>query len=260
MEKNEKIIAIVFSVMAILLVLPIIGAAGLTATWQSKGATGLNYSNLTTSFTYNCTVSNKHVTNVTIYANKTTSVMNPLQSFANTSVAQTAWTGIVSIQAADDGSNQNLTCYVRNSTANAYSSEKGAWHVRLDSTNPVCNISVAHGNIAYKTLQTVTWASSDVLARRLTSVDVNGPGAQTTMTSTTASRTLDMGSNATKYSGSWVANMTVTDWSGNSCTASTTFKTYLPSGEEEPQAAGAETNWLLLIIVGIVLYLIFKKK
>ena len=261
MEKDEKIIAIVFSVMAILLVMPMISAAAISATWNPT--TVGNYSNLTTSFSYNCTVSNHKATNVTVYANKTTSVMNPLQSFANTSASQTAWTGTVSIQAADDGSNQNLTCKAQNATATAYSNEKTASRIRLDSTNPVCNITRLHSNVAFAGLQTVTWASSDVLARRLTSVDVNGPGKQTTMTSTAASRTLEMGSNETKYTGSWTANMTVTDWSGNSCTSSTTFKSYLPTGEvdEEPQAAGQGNNNLLLFIIGaIVLYLIFKKK
>lgn len=263
MKKNEKIIAIVFSVMLILTLLPIVSAAAISATWNPT--TVGNYSNLSTSFSFNCTVSAHKATNVTVYANSTAGVMNPLQSFANTTASQTAWTGTVSIQAADDGSNQNLTCKAQNATATGYSNEKTASRIRLDSTNPTCSISVAHTNIAYKTLQSVTWAGADATAIRLTSVDVNGPGAQTTIQSTTASRTLDMGSNATKYVGSWTANMTTTDWSGNSCTASTTFKSYLPSGDDEEVAAQADqttqnNKMIWLVIIGIVLYFVFKKK
>ena len=262
MEKDEKIIAIVFSVMAILLVIPIISAAALSATWNAAGATGLNYSNLTGSFTYNCTVSAHKATNVTVYANKTTGVMNPLQSFANTSASQTAWTGTVDIQAADDGSNQNLTCKAQNATVTAYSAEKSAIRVRLDSTSPGCNVSRLHSTVAFAGLQTITYYSSDVLARRLTTVDVNGPGKQVTITLTAQNGPVELKSNDTKYIGSWTANMTVTDWSGNSCTDSATFKTYLPDGEidEEPQPAAGGNNILLLIIAAIVLYFIFKKK
>jgi len=258
--ENRNLLIAIFFLIAILMIVPLISAAGLTSTWNSKGATGLNYSNLTTSFTFNCTSSNKAVTNVTIYANKTTGVMNPLQSYANTSVAQTAWTGTVSIQAADDGSNQNLSCYVRNSTANAYSNEKGAWHVRLDSTSPGCNITILHPTIAWKGLQTITYASSDVLARRLTTVDINGPEDQTTTTVTAQSRTVELGSNDTKYTGSWTVNMTVTDWSGNSCTDSKTFKSYMP-GKEPPSEPTKDSSTILIIIVlAIVAWFIFGRK
>ncbi|MDO8661294.1 MAG: hypothetical protein Q7K43_05375, partial [Candidatus Woesearchaeota archaeon] len=261
MEKNEKIIATIFVGMLVLALLPVISAAALTVTIGAPA----NYTNASTSFSYSCTTSAARVKNISVYANSTAGVMNLLQVFTNVSALQTKWNGTVSIQAADDGSNQNISCYADNTTARTYSNEKGSWHVRLDSTNPSCNISVAHNNIAYKTLQTVTWASSDVTARRLTSVDVNGPGVQTTIQSTAASRTLDMGSNATKYSGSWVANMTVTDWSGNSCTSSTTFKSYMPDGvtaeEEAQQAATTQNNGAIWLLIGaVVLYFIFKKK
>lgn len=262
MEKNEKKIAIVFSVvLTLLLVIPFMDAAALTVTMGAPA----NYTNASTSFSYSCTTSAAAVRNITVYANSSAGVMNALQVFTNVSALQTKWNGTVSIQAADDGSNQNISCYANNGTATAYTSETGSWHVRLDSTNPSCNISVAHGNIAYKGLQSVIWASSDVTARRLTSVDVNGPGRQTTMQSTEASRTLEMGSNETGYIGSWTANMTVTDWSGNSCTASTTFKSYLPDGEDEEALAAesekAQNNKVLWLLIGaVVLYFMFKKK
>lgn len=260
MEKTKQIVLATIVIVA-MLVLPLINAAAISVTWNPKGGI-TNYTNQSTSFAYNCTTSVHGVRNVTVYANNSASVMNALQVFTNTSVAQTAWTGIVSIQAADDGSNQNISCFAQNRTlASVYSKEILGRNVRLDSTNPVCNITKLHSTIAYAGLQTVTYYSSDVLARRLTTVDVNGPGKQTTITTTSQNGPIDLKSNDTKYTGSWTANMTVTDWSGNSCTASTTFKSYLPSEEfpEEPKA-GVGTNWLLLIIAGIVLYLIFKKK
>lgn len=266
MKKMENKIGLAtMLVMVMLLVVPMISAAGLTSTWNAKGATALNYTNLTGSFTWNCTATAKAVTNVTIYANSSSGVMNPLQSFANTSANQAAWTGTVTITAADDGSNQNLTCYIRNATAAAYSVEKSAVRIRLDTTAPKCNVSVAHTTIPYKGNQIVSYASSDVLARRTTTLDIDGPGKQTTITVTAATRNVELGSNDTKYTGSWTANMTVTDWSGNSCTDSVTFKTYLADGEiDEEETTVPTTNngkKLLIIaaIVGVIWYLARKK-
>jgi len=263
MENKELPIAILMIAVSLMLVIPAISAAALTSTWNTLGGQG-NYSNLTTSFSFNCTTSAHKVTNVTVYANKTTGVMNPLESFANTSATQTAWTGTVDIQAADDGSNQNLTCKAQNETVTAYSNEKTPSHVRLDSTNPACNISASKPTVAYQGLQTVTYYSSDVLARRLTTVDVNGPGQQTTITVTAQNGPIELASNDTKYVGSWTANMTVTDWSGNSCTGSTTFKTYAgeaPAGQAAQGEAGQRNNTLLLIIGAlVVLWLAFGRK
>lgn len=264
MEKKEIPIAILMLVASLILVIPAISAAALTTTWNTLGGVS-NYSNLTTSFSFNCTTSAHRVTNVTVYANTTAGSMNPLESFANTTgVSQTAWTGTVDIQAADDGSNQNLTCKAQNATVTAYSDQRTASHIRLDSTAPQCNVSVSKSTVAYQGLQKVTYFSSDNLARRLTTVDVNGPGQQSTITVTAQNGPIELASNDTKYVGSWTANMTVTDWSGNSCTGTTTFKTY--AGEavqgEVPEAPAQGKDNTLLLIIGavVVLWLLFGRK
>lgn len=262
--ENKLFLATMLVIATMFLVVPMISAAGLSATWQSKGATGLNYSNLTGSFTYNCTVSAKAVTNVTIYANSTAGVMNPLQSFANTSANQAAWTGTVTITGADDGSNQNLSCYVRNATASAYSNEKGAWHVTLDSTDPTCSILLEHATIPYKGNQIITTASADAVLRKTTVVTIDGPGKQTTITDTSASRAIELGSNDTKYTGTWTVDMTVTDTAGNTCTDSATFKSYLADGDEEDVATPTANDngkklLIVLVLIGVIWYFARKK-
>src|SRR3990167_5784264 len=183
MEDKNLLIATVFLVMTVLVVFPLVNAAAISATWNTLGGTG-NYSNKSASFSFNCTTSAHTVTNVTVYANTTAGSMNPLESFANTSALQTALTGTVDIQAADDGNNQNLSCRAQNATDSAYSNEKTASRVSLDSTSPICNVTILHKTIAFKQGQLITYFSSDALARRATTLDVNGPGLQTTISAT----------------------------------------------------------------------------
>jgi hypothetical protein len=266
MEKNmeNKIGLATILVLAMLFVVPMISAAGLTATWNGGTGYATNYTNATGTFLFNCTVSAKAVTNVTIYANSSSGVMNPLQSFVNTSANQAAWTGTVTITGADDGLNQNLTCYVRNATANAYSSETGAWHVTLDSTDPTCSILLEHTTIPYKGNQIITTASADAVLRKTTVVTIDGPGKQTTITDTSASRAIELGSNDTKYTGTWTVDMTVTDTAGNTCTDSATFKSYLADGDEEEDVATPTTDngkklLIVLVLIGVIWYFARKK-
>jgi hypothetical protein len=269
--KNKLFLATMLVIVAMVLVVPMISAAGLTATWNGGTGYATNYTNATGTFLFNCTVTAKAVTNVTIYANSSSGVMNPLQSFVNTSANQAAWTGTVTITSADDGSNQNLTCYVRNATANAYSSEKGCWHVTLDSTDPTCSILAAHNTIAWKGNQVITTASADALLRKSTVTTIDGPGTQTSITDTSASRSIELGSNETNYIGTWTASILVTDSAGNTCTDSVTFKSYMPGdtpaekqAELDAQLTASEKEksktWMLLIVIGVALWLIFKKK
>lgn len=262
MEKNKNIlVAVIFVAMAMFIIAPLVSAAALSVTWNSPA----NYSNLSTSFTYNCTTSAHNVVNVSVYANSSSGTMNLLQTFTNTSAGQTAWTGTVLIQSADDGNNQNLTCFASNSSAaTAYSDQRTASHISLDSTAPTCSMSLLHNTIAYAGLQKIIYSSSDT-NRRLTTVDVDGPENQVTVTSTNQNGPLELGSSDTKYIGSWTVNMTVSDWAGNTCTdGPDTFKSYLPDGQAQQETTSPQNSGmgivLILVIVGLIWYFVTKKK
>jgi len=270
MEQKQRLMTVVLlgivMLAGVIPFLSFVSAADLTEnlTWNPLGGT-TNYTNHTGSFSFNCTTGKFRVTNLTVYANSSAGIMNALQSFANTTKNQTAWTGTVTITAADDGTYQNLSCYPRNNTADptAYTAENLARDVILDTTAPKCNITILHPTIAYGGLQTITYYSSDALARRLTTLDIDGPGKQTLVSVTAQSRTIELTSNDTKYTGSWTVNMTVTDWSGNSCTDSATFKSYMPDGQGQIPSAptGGNMKGILLIVgLAVLAYFVFGKK
>lgn len=262
MENRNLLIATIFVVMTVLMLVPLVSAAAVSVTWNDAAGIS-NYSNQTTSFTYNCTTSAHNVINVTVYANSSAGVMNPLESFANlTSPAQTAWTGTVDIQSADDGTAQNISCYAQNATVGAYSLEISCHDVMLDSTDPVCNVSVLHPSIAYKGNQKITYYSSDAIEWVSTSLTIDGPGKQTTITATAQNGPIDLGSNDTKYTGDWALAMTVTDRAGNTCTDSATFKSYMPDGlglGEEPDKADNRTI-LIVVVLALLAWMFFGKK
>lgn len=263
--KQNKILLTAILAMFVLAVLPVMSAANITSVWNILPATtAQNGTNATGSFTYNCTTAAMHITNVTVYANSSAGTMNALESFANASPDQTAWTGTVDIQAADDGLNQNLSCYANNATDGVYSDQKTCSAVTLDSTDPICSLVRLSKTIAWKGTQKITWSSSDATSLVSTAVYVDRPESGSTLSYTDTSRTLTLLSQDTKYLGDWTANITGTDRPGNTCTVEVTFKTYMPDGVGEigvpaPKKDTGKTL-LLLLIVGIALYFIFKKK
>lgn len=258
MEQKKTLLTIALLGFVVLALAPLMSA--MSATVNAP----LNYTNHTGSFTYNCTTAALSTLNVTVYANSSAGVMNALQTFTNTSANQTAWTGTVTITAADDGANQNISCYAENATAQAYSAEAGLGGVRimLDTTSPVCNISVEHNVFAYKGNQRIDYYSSDAIERLSTSLTIDGPGSQTTVTATGANGPIEFGSNDTKYTGSWALALTVTDRAGNTCTDTASFKTYLPDGDEDvPAPTDDKTKGIVIIaFIAFVVYFGFIKK
>lgn len=245
------------TVVVITFIVTMVSALSMSTVIQAPG----NNTNHTGSVTYNCTTAALVVLNITIDANSSSGTMTQLGTASNTSVNQTTWEGSVTITSTNDGTGYNISCFADNGTAQAYSAEIGSTGVTLDTTSPLCNITKQHSTFAYKGNQKIIYYSSDAQTRRLTTVDVDGPGNQETITVTAQNGPIDLASNDTKYTGSWTANMTVTDWSGNTaCTASTTFKTYLPDGDGEiPSDRDTGKDLFLLLIVGLVLWYAFKK-
>jgi len=262
--KNQNTMLIVAICIASMLVIPgvIAGTAGTPVLYAP-----LNYTNHTASVTYNCTTLGAgQILNVTIYTNSTAGAMTSLGSEANTSVNQTVWEGSVTITSTNDGINQNISCYADNGTSLVYSEEIAATNIMLDSTDPVCNMSILHPSIAYAGLQTINWFASDAIEWVSSSMVIDGPGSQTTITETCQNGPFELTSTDTKYNGDWTATLTVTDRAGNTCTASETFKSQLLGYDEEygevltvPSKGNGKTL-LILAALGVGAYFVFKKK
>jgi len=258
-NKTKLLLAIVFSVF-VLTVLPAISALTIGVTLYAP----VNYTNHTDTVTYNCTTpAFSQVENVSIYANSSTGTMTLLGSkITNSSVNQSAWEGSVAITSANDGTGYIISCFAENSSVDVYSAEIASTGIMLDSTAPICNISFLHPTIAYAGLQKIDFYSSDVIERVSTSTTVDGPGKQTTITLTDQNGPIELASNDTKYTGTWTVSTTVTDRAGNTCTDSKTFKSYLPDKDGVPITPPVDKGrtLLLLLIVGVIAYFIFKKK
>jgi len=255
MQKQNKLLIAIFSVIAILSVLPMVSAAAITSVINSP----TNYTNATGTMVANCTTSAHIVMNVTFYANSTTSTNHTIGTITNTSADQTAWYNAVMSVAAQDGTDYDVTCYADNGSDQVLSNA----HIGMmfDSTDPICNITREHGNIEWKGTQSITWDSSDAIERVTTAVTIDGPEDQTSLTDADASEVRTLTSQDTKYVGDWNASMVVTDRAGNTCSASTTFKSFYGEVPEEEVPVPIDRKGLLIIggILAVIAYFYFKK-
>ena len=254
--KNKIVLATVLAMVVVFSVM-LVSAGALTSTLYNP----LNNTNHTGTITYNCTTpAFAQAENVTIYINSSTGTMTSLGVIPNSSVNQSVWEGSVAITSTHDGTGYNVTCLAGNESVNAYSAEISATGIMLDSTDPVCNVTLEHPTIAYKGLQTVIYYSSDVIERVSTSLTINGPGSQSTTTHTDANGPIELTSQETKYAGRWELDMTVTDRAGNTCTDSATFKSYIGDKDEEVPTRDSGKTLLFVIIAAVILWLIFGNK
>lgn len=159
----------------------------------------------------------------------------------------------------------NCSGYTDNGTDQEWSlgAATATKRITIDYTAPSCSISAAHKTMAYKNLQEVIFSVSDNVELLNHSVYINGPESQVTLDDLTdASRTWVLSSQDTKYVGDWLANVTAKDWSGNTCNAEATWKTYLgTSPVGAAPTGGISTQAIIGIGIAIVLaYFLFAKK
>jgi len=115
--------------------------------------------------------------------------------------------------------------------------------------------------MAWKGIQQIDWTSTDALSLVSTAVTIDRPGSGADMTYTDANKELTLTSQDTKYVGDWTFTLTATDRAGNTATCSETWKTYLPDGEEwEGEEPSKTPGWLIIVIIGVVIYFVTKKK
>ena len=257
MKQNKILLATILAVF-VLAVLPVMSAA----TTIDSPVTGGNYTG-----TLNVSVGvdangDFNMTNVTCFYNATGGLATSLlvimaNSTPGDLVFENASIGITSLT---DLTTYNISCDVRNLTDLNTTLSKAT--ITFDSTDPLCSLVRLSRTIGWKDTQLITWTSSDALSLDSTAVTIDRPDGGSDLTYTDANRVLTLTSQDTKYVGAWTATIIGTDRADNTCTETVNFKSYLGDGdiwEPEPEKDTGK-NLLLILIVCIVGYFIFKKK
>ena len=257
--KTNKILLATILAMFVLAVLPLMSAA----TTMDMPVAGGNYStplNISVSVDTNGA---DNMTNVTCYYNATggkatTWLVEMLNDSHSDLIFEDA---TIAIDGLTELATYNISCAVYNLTTLNTTVSKAT--ITIDSTDPLCSLVRQSKTIDWKGTQLITWTSSDALSLVSTAVTIDRPEDGADMTYTDANRALTLLSQDTKYVGDWTVTMTGTDRPGNTCTETVTFKSNYGDGETwEPTAPKKDVGKtvLLLLIVGIVAYFIFKKK
>lgn len=247
---------ILITTLILLAVMPLIFAQTMTA----PVANG----NYTKSLAVDITVTSNganNMTNVTCYYNSSGgAATTQFLQILNDSVSDLSFTGTGTL--TTEATTYNISCKIQNGTT--LNSTVSAAGITIDGTNPSCSIKIKSPRIPYKGIQDVTWESADSLSLVSTLVTINRPQSGADMTYTDASRTLTLLSTDTNYWGDWTTTVLATDRTGNTCTGTTTFKSYLPDGDIEEayeQEEKSDLKGLLIVIgIGVGLYFLFKDK
>jgi len=222
---------------------------------------GGNYSSITLSCnsTYNSTESEY---NVTFWGSDSTGVKTTtkIATVGNTSMHQYSFTYVYDISSVTPSRNYNFTCEGKNDSDSG-NSTLSIYNVTLDAVNPICTLDLGHTSLPEKGVQEITWTSSDGLESIATNITIDGPDDFQTISYTDASKKLTLTSQDTKYTGDWTVTLGIYDRADNTCNITQTFKTYLPDGEgRDPTEKTKIPGILIVAVIGLVIYLITKKK
>lgn len=212
-----------------------------------------------------------NMTNVTCYYNQSGGAATTfLTQILNTSAGQSSFTSSPSISSLTDAMTYNVSCSVYNQTGatSTLNSTLSAGSITFDSTIPVCSVSLAYPSISYMGVQTITWGVTDALSLVSGSETITSPsGANNQAYSVTGASTTTISGTQTDESGNWNASIVGTDRSGNTCSASQIFSSYVPGGKQTTTTTSTTgttpvNTQTILIIGGIALlaYFLTKKK
>ncbi len=269
--KNKFLLttSLLFTIVLAILVIPMVSAAN---TLNSPVIYGNYSTTMTVLLTMDANGAATNMSNITCWFNASGGLItekNETTVFVeilNTSKTQLIFTEAVTISGYAEvlaGDGYNISCDIyNNSEANTTVS---AANITFDHTDPACSLNGDHNIIPYKGTILLTWTSSDALSALTTSVTIDGPQDQTTITDTDANDERTLTSQETKYFGDWTVTILATDQAANTCTETYTFKSYLPDGEiweaGEPAVPKDTGRTLLLLgIVGVIIYFAFIKK
>ena len=259
--KNRNIAVIsLFAIVLAILVFPMISAATVMVAPVASG-------NFTTTIALNITTdASNEADNVSCYYNAAGGEATTwLATMVNGSVNDTMFdNATINTASFTDAATYNISCTVYNNTARKAGVERTG--ITIDNTAPSCTLTGDHLTIPYKGTIALTWTSSDTAGLVSTSVVIDGPQTQSTITDTTANKIRTLLSQETKYWGDWTVNITATDRVAKTCVASYNFSSYLPDGVDwiepgEPTAPKDRGKIVLgLLIVGVIIYFAFIKK
>lgn len=261
-EVNMKKYKLLLATIFLLAVLPMVMAA----TTLISPATNTNH---TGTVTLNCTTTVTdcdECLNATFWYNSSGGTTGTLlTTIINDTADDTEfYEASYSISGLTDSTTYNITCRVSNASNVDVDISAANDGITFDSTNPTCSFERNHKTMAWKGVQLVEWTSADALSLISTGVTIDRPEEGADMTYTDANKELTLTSQDTKYLGDWSAKLGAIDRAGNTCNESITWKTYLPDGVgtpgyEEEKAAGIP-GWLMIAVIGLIGYFIFKKK
>ena len=272
MKTNKIVLTTILMAVILMTVIPSVLASGTLEVILNSPKRGNNYTG-TVNFT--ATTNATKLTgsfNVSLICDRLGTTITAadtwLVTVKNTTKSQNLSTSpSVSISGQTDALTWNCSAYADNGSVNGRKWSAAIPVITFDSTAPVCTIEAMKNQIPYKGTIDITWSITDALALKTSHMTVDGPELASLIIDTTATTTRTLLSQETKYVGTWNVNASGTDNSGNVCTlASDTFKTYLPDQvgapeyEEPTEPTGIPSNLLLIGIVIVVLWLIFRKK
>jgi len=282
MQKNKNVLIALIAVF-ILAVFPMVLAA---ATTMTTPITGGNYTTTVSVAITTDATSVVNMSNVSCYYNVTGGAVElnstyKLVEILNTTADQTSFTGSGAV--TTEGHLYNITCFIFNDTT--LNKTISVTAVTIDGTDPIPTLSQEVSTVNMYGVQKLTWSSTDATSEvESTSVTLTSPNTALCPTQTWTD------SSATNYlipdqylacAGTYTVAMTVTDFSGNSASAtSTTFEVNAPGsmggsgvgvgGGGAPVTSGVisgpggkststlswNTIFLIAILIGVIWYFV----
>ncbi|MBU0958385.1 MAG: hypothetical protein KKB31_00425 [Nanoarchaeota archaeon] len=265
--KINKFLGLGLLVMLSLLVVPL-ASAGLTSTLNVPVTRG----NYTSSITWNVTTLMENTKNVTCYYNVTGGPISESNILgvlvANTSANQTTFTGTVDISGYTDAATYNVTCWTRNDSGNVNNISTGdTITITFDSTDPVPTLFVdlsgasqSYGRgLDYSCTTADGIDSSPTETFAVTHPTGDSPASTSLTLQSTTLAFLD-----TDYQGDYVFTCTSTDYTGNVGTSSATVTVdslgRINKISSTTKGFDIGNKWIWLVLIGLGIYLIAKKK
>ncbi|CAK0757070.1 putative Ig-like domain-containing protein [Azospirillaceae bacterium] len=272
MEKMKKNLGILAVVLLTVLAIQFVSAVAPVIAITSP-VTFTNYSTtMSVAITNTLVNSTDGKYNVTLYCNKsgggTTNITAHLiTTIWNATAFASSFTKTVTLTGSQDGINWNCSAFADNGTQTAAGtgwSVASIKNITFDSTSPVCSISKTYPTIHKDGPQTVTWSVTDALSLLSNSEAITRPSPGSQITDANAVATYTWNQANTSYLGTWYLNAYGIDMAGNTCNATTTFLVDQAGGTVTVPGTTTGTNntktILILAGIGLVLWLVFKKK
>lgn len=270
----KKVITILIGIVALLSLLSLASAA-VTLNTPLAGT------NWTGTINFNCTKglddAPVNVTNVTLWYNTTGGETGTMLASSKINGFPTANNSIhlylsgISVSSLSNLATYNFSCRAENATSIVWST--GLTGITIDNTAPVMSLSVKPTSAGYGSVIQYKCSSADGLdSSAATTISVTHPTGDSKTSTTLIAGTSDyIGFTDTDYAGTYTFTCTDTDYAGNTGTSTQTVSIGAGASRKasvtkdstvatQAQASSNNSILIIFIILGIVGYLLFKKK